>query len=155
MSVKTQGTALYFAAGDPLAVNKMTCPTGINGLGGARDQIDDTCLDDTEDRSFVGGLGNPGTVSVPFVLKPTEADHHELFELKESGEKITWVIGLSDGTGAPTLGVDDEIEPPTARTTATFTAYVADVNIDIETNEVVRGTMELQRSGRVNWNWKE
>lgn len=154
MSVRTQGTALYFAAGSPLAINKMTCPTGISGLGGARDQINDTCLDDLDEHSYVAGLANPGAVSVPFVLKPSEADHHLLFELKESGEKIQWVIGLSDGLAAPTLGLDDELELPDDRTTALFTAYVADVDIDIATNEVVRGTLQLQRSGRVNWNWK-
>jgi len=46
MSVKTQGTELYFVSS--AAVLKLTCPTGITGLGGARDQIETTCLDNTE-----------------------------------------------------------------------------------------------------------
>jgi hypothetical protein len=32
-------------------------------------------------------------------------------------------------------------------------AYIADVTIDVATNEIVRGTMVLQRSGAVTWNW--
>lgn len=153
MSVKTQGTHLYFAAGDPLALMKMTCPTGITGLGGPKTQIPNTCLDELHDERFISGLGQPGTVSVPFILKPTEADHQQLFELKESGETIRWMGALSDGTAAPTL-TDNEIEAPTGRTSFGFDAYVADVNIDIATNELVRGTLELQRSGKVDWTWK-
>lgn len=154
--VKTQGTKLYFAAGTPLAIMVMTCPTGITGLGGARDQIDSTCLSATDDKSFVGGLGNPGQVSVPFIFKPTEADQQELFALKASGVDVDWLIGFSDGTAAPTLDSDDSLTPPAAadRTSAKFIAYVADVNIDIATNEIVRGTMTLQRSGAVTWTWK-
>lgn len=154
MSVKTQGTHLHFVAGTPAKIMKMTCPTGITGLGGAKTQIPTTCLDNEEDETFEGGLGQPGTVSVPFVFKPSEADHQELMDLKETGETAPWMIAFSDGSEAPTLGVDDAIEAPTGRTSAAFNAYVADITIDIATNEVVRGTMELQRSGRVNWNWK-
>ena len=153
MSVKTQGTHLYYAAGEPLALMKMTCPTGITGLGGPKTQIPNTCLDELEDETFIGGLGQPGTVSVPFILKPTEADHQELFVLKETGEVIRWMIALSDGTTAPSLD-DGDIEAPSGRTSAGFNAYVADVNIDIATNELVRGTLELQRSGKVDWTWK-
>lgn len=152
-TVKTQGTELFFASAASSTVNKMVCPTGIAGLGGARDQIDTTCLDNTEDRTYVGGLGNPGTVSVPFVFHPNDASQQELFALKESGDDVQWLIALSDGTGTPTIE-DDELVAPVGRTSIEFVAYVADINIDIATNEVVRGTMELQRSGRVNWNWK-
>ena len=62
-SVKTQGSKLFLvdvvSSSNP-AIVAMECPTGIKGLGGASDQLDDTCLDDTDDKSFVRGLGNPG-----------------------------------------------------------------------------------------------
>lgn len=153
MSVKTQGTKLWFI--DPSLTPEvatdfqtMSCPTGITGLGGAADQIDSTCLDDTTDRSFVAGLGNPGQVSVPFVFKPGEASQRGLFALKDSGASISWLIGLSDGTAPPTVAANAFVVP-TTRTTIGFTAYVADVSLDIATNEVVRGTLTLQRSGAV------
>lgn len=155
-SVKTQGTELFLidvlTSSDPSLV-KMTCPTGITGLGGPADQIEDTCLDETE-RTFVRGLGNPGQVSVPFVLKPQEASHQLLFDLKEDGNNISWIVCLSDGTTDPTLDVDDTFDVPTDRTCFEFVAYVSDVNIDIATNEVVRGTLTLQRSGAVITHWK-
>lgn len=153
MTVKSQGTHLYLLNTlETPALIKLTCPTGISGLGGAKDQIDVTCLDETEDRQFDAGLGNPGQVSVPFNLDPEDASHQVLFDLKEAGTTIDWIICLSDGTAAPTL-TDDEITPPVGRTSAEFKAYVSDVNIDIATNDVVKGTLTLQRSGKVNWNW--
>jgi hypothetical protein len=88
MAIRSQGTELFFVdtytSGAP-AVTKLTCPTGISGLGGARDQIDSSCLDNTDDRTFLPGLGTPGQVSVPFTLDPTAASHDVLFDLKADG----------------------------------------------------------------------
>lgn len=154
-SVKTQGTELFLidnTASEP-AVVKMSCPTGISGLGGPADQIDDTCLD-ADERTFVRGLANPGQVSVPFVFKPQAASHQLLFDLKEAGENLPWLICLSDGVAAPTLDSNDAFVVPTDRTCFEFVAYISDVNIDIATNEVVRGTLTLQRSGAVTPHWK-
>ena len=158
-TVKTQGTELYTVdalSSSVAVVLKFACPTGITGLGGAKDQVEDTCLDDLVDKTFTGGLGNPGQVSVPFNFIPQNGSHQILFDLKEAAEVLPWMIGLSDGYGqAPTLGSDDTLVPPDAplRTSALFDAYVSDVNIDIATNEIVRGTLTLQRSGPVEWFW--
>lgn len=162
-SIKTQGTELWLvdhlSASDP-AILKLTCPTGVTGLGGAADQIDDTCLDATVDKTFTGGLGNPGIVNVPFVLKADAAgavddSHKLLFDLKEDGSIISWCLGLSDGTAAPSsLDSDDVIVAPAARSFLSFLGYLADLNIDIATNEVVRGTLQIQRSGVVTPSWK-
>lgn len=155
-TVKTQGTKLYFA--NPTASNpqliELACPTGITGLGGAADQIETTCLSATVDRTYTRGLGNPGQVSVPFNLIPTNASHQLLFDLKEDGTVINWLACLSDGTNAPTtFDSNDRIVPPSGRTSFGFDAYIADVNIDIATNEIVRGTLTLQRSGAVTATW--
>lgn len=158
-TVKTQGTELYTVdalSSSVAVVLKFACPTGITGLGGTRDQVEDTCLDDIVDKTFSAGLGNPGQVSVPFNFIPQNGSHQILFDLKEAGEVLPWMIGLSDGYGvAPTLGSDDTLVAPDSplRTSALFDAYVSDVNIDIATNEIVRGTLTLQRSGPVEWFW--
>lgn len=157
MSVKTQGSALFIAdtlSSSVAAVLKMACPTGITGLGaGAATQINDTCLDDLEDESFMPGLGSPGTMTVPFVLKPAEASHQTLFDMKAAKERFSMMVCLSDGTSPPTLDSNDALEAPAGRTSFGFQAYVADVAIDIATNEVVRGTLTLQRSGPVTPYW--
>ena len=153
--VKTQGTELYFVDASVTAsapdLVKMSCPTGVQGLGGAKDQIETTCLDATTDKEFAGGLGNPGTVSVPFNLIPRDFSHQSLFALTDSGADLKWIACLSDGTEQPTLDSDGVIVTPTLRSSFRFTAYISDVNIDIATNEIVRGTLTLQRSGRVEF----
>lgn len=157
-TVKTQGTELFFV--DTLtssvpAVVKLACPTGITGLGGAADQIESTCLDALVDKEYVRGLGNPGQVSVPFNLIPTAVSHQLLFDLKDAGTTVSWLACLSDGSADPTsVDSNDVIVPPASRTSFGFQAYIADVTIDIATNEIVRGTLTLQRSGAVTPTWK-
>ena len=151
MSIKTQGTNLYFI--DNAAVVTMGCPTGITGLGGTRDQIETTCLNATDDKSYVSGLGNPGQISVPFVFTPSDTSHQALLDLHDTGDVTEWAIGLSDGTAAPTI-VSGALAFGSTRTYASLDAFVADINIDIATNEVVRGTLTLQRSGSVAWSYK-
>lgn len=153
--VKTQGTELFFvdasvstSAPDMI---KLACPTGIQGLGGAKDQIETTCLDATVDKEFAGGLGNPGTVTVPFNLIPRDFSHQTLFALKASGADLNWCACLSDGTEDPTIDSDGIFIAPTLRSSFKFVGYIADVNIDIATNEIVRGTLTIQRSGAVDF----
>lgn len=153
-TVKTQGTELFFVdtlSSSVAALVKLVCPTGITGLGGARDQIEKTCLDTTGDRVYEAGLGNPGTVNVPFNLIPRETSHALLFALKSAGTVLSWIACLSESTTDPTLDTDDTIIAPTDRSTIEFEGYIADVNLDIATNEIVRGTLTIQRSGDVTF----
>lgn len=157
-TLKTQGTELFLAetvlSSEPTVV-KMACPTGITGLGGAATQLDQTCLDSVE-QEFRQGLPAPGQVTVPFNFIPTQFSHQSLFDLKRDGSNLSWCIGFSDGIAAPTLDSNGEFETPVGpRTYAKFVAYVADVNLDIANNEIVRGTLLLQRSGEVDMQWPE
>lgn len=153
-TVKTQGTELFFVdtvtTTDPTIV-KMACPTGITGLGGAADQIEDTCLDNTTDKTYVRGLGNPGQVTVPFNLIPRENSHQLLFTLKDAGTVLNWIECLSEAATDPTVDTDGEFVAPTDRSSFKFAAYIADINIDVANNEIVRGTLTLQRSGGVTF----
>lgn len=151
-TVKTQGTELFFidhTTTSDTDLVKLACPTGITGLGGPRAQINVTCLSATEDEEFVGGLGVPGTVTVPFNLIPRDHSQQILFDLKKAGTTLKWLACLSEGTSPPTVSDDHVFVPPTGRSSIAFDAYVSDVNINIATNEIVRGTLTLQRSGAV------
>jgi hypothetical protein len=151
-TVRTQGTELFVIdtiASEPAEIIKISCPTGITGLGGPRDQIEDSCLDTVGDKTYQAGLGNTGQVSVPFNLIPRDESHQFLFDWKEDGSVMDWVVCLSEAATDPTLDTDDTFILPTDRTTIEFSGYVADVNLDIATNEIVRGTLTIQRSGSV------
>lgn len=156
--IKGQGTHLFFAhpSGATVELIKLVCPTGLTGMtAGAKERIETTDLDELEDKQYVSGLGDPSPISVPFNFVPTASSHQALIsELKDSGANLNWLVCLSDGTAPPTLGADDEITPPTGRTSAAFVAYVSDVDLNVSTSEIVRGTLTLQRSGKVKWNWK-
>lgn len=153
--LKTQGTELFLIdtlTSTVAALVKMACPTGITGLGGAADQIETTCLDTIDDKEYRRGLGNPGQVSVPFNFIPSDVSHQLLLDMKDAGTTTQFLIGFSDATTDPTVSAGAFVVPA-SRTCAEFTAYIADVNIDIATNEIVRGTLTLQRSGAVEWTY--
>lgn len=155
-TLKTQGTELFTVdelSSSVAAVLKFACPTGITGMGGAKDQLEDTCLDNTGDKTYKPGLGNPGQVTVPFNFIPSNASHQVLFDLKDAGDVLQWMVCMSDGVAVPTLDSADDLVEPAGRTTLEFQAYVADVTIDVATNEIVRGTLLLQRSGAVIPHW--
>lgn len=148
-TLKTQGTRLYFAVSES-AIHKVACASGIQGLGGARTQINKTCLD-SEEEEFEAGFNTPGQVTIPLNLIPRSASHQALLELKESGDTVSWMIVLSDQAGAPTVqDSTGHLDSPGA-TSAEFLGYVADLNVDISGNEIVRATLLVQRSGGIDW----
>lgn len=154
--VKSQGTELFLKdiRATAATVVKFTCPTGIQGLGGASTEINTTCLDETVDETYVRGLGQPGDVTVPFNLRTDSAIHQDLFDLKASGEVLDWAIGLSDGTAAATLDSAEEFVLASTRSWFELSGYIADVNIDIAGNDIVKGTLSIKRSGAVTATWK-
>jgi hypothetical protein len=150
--IKSQGTELYFVDDDTSGtVKRAVCVTSISGLGGARDQIDTSCLDNTTDRTFVGGLGNPGQVTVGFNMHTDETSHEELLALKVSGSTVSWGIYSSDNATAPVTNSFDVLQEVTGRASARFLGYVADINLDIAANDIWKGTITIQRSGAVSF----
>lgn len=160
-TVKTKGTRLYFATptdassndADGVTIKYVLCVTGVQGLGGAADQIDTTCLD-SEEREYVQGMSNPGQVTVPFNLIPNAGSHQALIALKEAGTVISWMVVFSDA-GANNdypVSVDSNQRLVSAGpTSAEFLGYVSDVTLDIATNEIVRANLVIQRSGAIEW----
>lgn len=144
---KTQGTRLYFCQ-DGSEIHKVACPTGITGLGGARPQISKTCLDSTE-QEYEGGMPDPGEVTVPVNFISRSAAHQALADLFESGESVSWMIVESNQSGAPaSVDSDSRLVSPGA-TTKEFLGHIANLTFDYQTNEIVRATLTIQRSGAV------
>lgn len=162
-TLRTKGTRLYFASPllasnddpDGVVIKSVACATGVTGLGGAADQIDITCLD-SEEREFVQGMANPGQVTVPFNVIPSSEAHQALFALKDAGTVLSWMVCFSDAIASgyvPTAVDSDQRLVSTGATSVEFLGYVSDVSIDIQTNEIVRGTLIIQRSGALVWDW--
>lgn len=149
-TIRTKNTRLFFltSAGSPQEIHKVACATGITGLGGAADQIDTTCLD-SEEAESVGGFKRPGVVSVPINFIPASAAHQALLDLEESQDKVDWMVVFSDQAGDPTEAGGVLVTP--GPTSVRFNGYVADFNIDVATNEIVRATLSIQRSNAKVW----
>lgn len=150
MAVKTKGTELWLVQEDSAGFEliKIGCPTGISGLGGAKSQIETTCLD-SDEQEFEAGFAQPGALTVNLDFDPAKISHEELWELSESGDKRKWVIGFSDGATSivPSVDTAGTLTFPTTRTFIEFTAYVSDMPLDFALNSVVKSAMQLQRSG--------
>jgi hypothetical protein len=100
-----------------------------------------------------GGMLDPTELSIPFNFIPTSAAQQALQDLRESGTKCSWMIVFSDQDGSPASVDSDARLVSPGPTTAEFLGYVADVTFDVATNEIVRGTLTVQRSGPVNWDF--
>lgn len=149
-TVETKGTRIFFAV-SASDIYQVACPTAANGLGGAADQIDITCLSSVE-REYKQGLPNPGQVTIPVNFIPRSAAHQALITLKESGDTISWMILFSDYTGAGPTTVDSEgrlVSP--GETSVEFLGYLADFTFDVGLNEIVRASLVIQRSGAPVW----
>lgn len=150
MAIKTQGTNIYIidpsAVGGP-AILAIECAVGIEGIGGSRDQIDVTCLED-QARSYEAGLIAPSSTTMTLNFDPSNPSHMKLHQLYEDGVKFDMVIGLSDGTAPPTLDEDDLFDFPTTRSyIATLQTYVSDFPMSFAQNTVVTSAVTLQLSG--------
>lgn len=152
--IKTKGTRLYLALpdSDDFVIYKLACPTGINGLGGAAPQIDITCLD-SEEMEKERGMLDPSEISVPFNFIPKSGSQQALVDARQSGVTFSAMVVFSDQAGAPTTTDSDGRLVSPGPTTAEFLCYVADVTFDVATNEIVRGTLQLQRTGPIAFDW--
>jgi len=151
--VETQGTEIFFVdPSAPTALVTMECPTSVSKSGGSRNMIEIMCLN-AIDPEYRAGTRTATTYSIPFALIPSAVSHQLLFDLQESGAIVPFNIAFSDGTTDPTV-TSGAIVPAAGRTSLGFKAIVMDVAIELATNEVVRGTLQLQMSGPLKMNWK-
>lgn len=155
--IKSQGTEVYFYDPENASdgVIKLGCVTNIDGLGGARSQIDTSCFSDTDD-TFVAGRGSPGQVTIDLNYSETDANdyHAKLEALRDAGNNAAFAIGFSNGTSDPTADSDDELEFEDTRSGRTFVGYIADIPFTIADNDIIRTQLVIQRSGLVK-RWKK
>ena len=148
MSVKTQGTDLY--AIDPAdgSLISVGCITSIDGIDTAIEQIETTCLSDTA-RTYVAGLGTPGTATFGINTDPKDNTHVRLLEIKQDGLTMLWAVGWSDGTSPPTVDTDDTFILPSTRSWLTFSGFINAFPFSFQGNSVVQSNVGIQVSGEV------
>jgi len=157
MSVLTQGTYIYFIDpqfnSDGPGVRQIACATNFNPGGNPADQIEDTCLEDTE-RSYKPGLRTPGQATLTLNADPKIASHLRLHQLSNENPPpmLRFAVGWSDGVTAPELNSEgDDFNLSPDRTWFVFEGYISDFPFDFAGNAVVTTTVTIQRSGGSAW----
>lgn len=153
MAILAQGTQVYFIDPDTSVITPVVCATTFSPGGNPSDQIETTCLEDS-DRSYLPGLRTPGQSSLGINADPANASHIRLHALSQSNPSpvLQWAIGWSDGTAAPTsVNSAGDFVLPNTRTWYTFEGYVSDFPFDFAQNTVVTSAVTIQRSGVSVW----
>jgi len=157
MAKVTKGTQLWVeqvtSAGSVWL--QIGCPTGINGLGGSKSQIDVTCLD-SDEMEFLPGMASPGALTVNLNFDPSVVSHQELWDLFENDNVVKFAIGMSDGAKPilPTFGSSGAAVFPPKRSFIEFEGYVAALPLDFAINGVVTAPVSIQRTGPRIPHWK-
>lgn len=151
--MRSAGTNLYFLDPDNgCAVVEVGCPTTFSGLDSTIDQLETTCLSDTE-RTYVAGLGTPGTATFTINFDPQDATHQRLLELKNAGTSLVWAIGFPDGTADPTGTTDSagecEFVIPTSRSWIEFEGFLNSYSFDFPNAGLITSSIGIQVSGAV------
>lgn len=150
--IKTQKTALYFASATDADVTKLGAITDFNGLGGQKGEIDATNMD-SDAKEFFTGLEDSGTFTLGVNIDPKDASQQDVFDLKDSGEVVRWVLALSDGTAAPTVA-DNVVTLPATRTMFAFDASVQQFTVSGAADNIVKGQLSLRITGAIQRSWK-
>lgn len=147
-AVPTKGTDLYFTDPDTCAVVKAGCITSFDGLDVPVDQVETTCLQDLV-RTYMSGLGTPGTATFGLYFDPQDASHVRLLELKKQGSPLMhWAIGWGDGTADPVAGSPCDFDTfPTSRTFIEFEGFINSFSFSFALNSAVTSTVGIQVSG--------
>lgn len=154
MAMKTQGTSVWvrILTGAVYSLVKVGAVAGVDGLGGAKDQIDITDLE-SDEREFLAGFANPGAASLPVNYDIANASHAALETLYDSGDVCMWIVGLSDGpkATAPTVVAGTGVVTwPATRSYIDFQGYISDLPLNLALNDAIRTPMQVQRSGKRN-----
>lgn len=146
MAIKSQGTMLYVIDPSNDSILTVGCVTSIDGIDTTINQNETTCLADTT-RTYIAGLGTPGAATFGINFDPADDSHIRLHQLKVAGTSLTWAIGMSDGTAAPTFFTNGDFDLPTSRSWIQFNGFMNSYPFTFALDTVVQSTIGIQVSG--------
>lgn len=156
MSIKTQGTDLYFIEPDDGSLVEVGCTTSIDSAGATRAVFTiPPCLSDTTGAASKSpGELTPATLTFGLNADPTDESHVRLHELLVEGEIVKFALGWSDGTADPTVSSNQAFVLPTSRTWLTFSGFVSAFPFNFAANAVVATTVSVELDAPEVWTIK-
>lgn len=159
MAKVSQGTQVYAllptGMAGALEAVRIECVTSFAPGGNPADQIEITCLEETDSREYLRGLKTPASATLGLNPDGSYDSHKKLYDVFDNDEQtlIKFAIGWSDGKDVhATLNVaGDDFVLPTTRTWLVFEGFVSDFPFDFATNSIVSGQIAIQRSGKMLW----
>lgn len=146
MTIKTQGTRLYFIDPADESLVAIDCVLNIDGVDTTNEQIETTCLESLA-RTYESGLSTPGQASFGLNFDDSQSSHARLHQLKVAGTTLLWAIGFSNGTAPPTVDSGGTFDFPTSRSFVRFGGFITNFPFSIQQNSVVQSTISIQISG--------
>jgi len=143
--IKSQKTEAFWAASTGEVI-KATAVSGIEGIEGAREAIDTSDLATGADGTCVAGVASPRPVTLSFNVKRGEVAHRALLKLRDSGDIVSWGIYSSDAATQP-AAIGGVLQPASGRVSVRFMGFVSNFSIRMQSNDLWRGTIQIQRSG--------
>lgn len=157
MSIRTQGTDLYFIDPEDGSLVEIACTTSIDSAGATRGVFTiPPCLGDTSGAASKSpGELTPATLTFGLNADPTEESHLRLHELLVEGtEEVKFALGWSDGTADPTVNSNQGFITPTSRTWLTFSGFVSAFPFNFAANAVVATTVSIELDAPEVWTAK-
>ncbi|MCX4186773.1 phage tail tube protein [Methylophaga sp. OBS4] len=146
MAVVSKGMHVYMMDPADNSVVVVECATNVTPGTSPKEQVETTCLEDTE-RDYKPGMRTPGQGSITINVDPSKDSHvrmHELYE-DDTVDNTKWAIGWPDGSAAPTVDSNGDWVFPTTRTYFSWNAYIADFPFVFELNAVQSTQVTTQR----------
>lgn len=152
--LRTQGTQVWVLDDTATVISVLEIPnvSDVGEFGPQADDIDVTNLMSTA-KEYLVGLPDNGEATLQINFNPQDPVHQFLNDLAGTQTRLQFMVGLSDGTAAPT-NVGGTLTTPTARTTAKFEASVKSFRGSIKANDADRATCSLRISGAITWHYK-
>ncbi len=146
MAIPSQGTMLYVIDPSNDSILTVGCVTSIDGIDTQINQNETTCLSDSA-RTYIAGLGTPGSATFGINFDPSDNSHVRLHQLKVAKTSLTWAIGMSDGTSPPTFFTNGDFNLPATRSWIQFDGFMNSYPFTFALDTVVQSTVGIQVSG--------
>ncbi len=146
MAITSQRTKLYVIDPSNDSIIVVGCPTNIDGIDSTIGQNEITCLSDSA-RTYMAGLATPGAATFTINFDPADASHVRLHQLKTAGTSLTWAVGMSDGTAAPTFYTNGDFDLPTSRSWIQFNGFMTSYPFAFALDTPVTSAIGIQVSG--------